>query len=267
MDYANSLDKIGSMGKSIDDALLLLDVMRGKDSKDSTSLDSKSLEKPVLKKPVVGLPKELFDAIQDDEIKEIVLKKISSAGFTAKEISLPLNTKYGVAAYYLIAMAEASTNLAKYCGMRYGLNGKLEGNFNDYFSGVRSTGFGDEAKRRVIIGTFARMSGFRDAYYLRAMKVRTKLINEFKSVFKQVDFFAFPAMPVVAPKFSEIEKLTPMENYSMDLCTVPANLAGMPHATINAGFKEKLPVGLMVMGNHLHDAKVVSFASKLEDSR
>ncbi|HZX34562.1 MAG TPA: amidase family protein [archaeon] len=267
LDYANSLDKIGSIGKTIHDSALLLDAISGKDAKDSTSLDAQGLKISKPEKIKIGVPKELVDSIRNEKIKKIVAKKISGAeakGFSVQEISLPLNTGYGVAVYYLIAMSEASTNLAKYCGMRYGLEKKLEGNFNEYFSSVRSEGFGEEAKRRILIGTFARMSGFRDAYYLKAMKARTKLIKEFKTVFSKVDLLAFPAMPIVAPKFSEIEKLTPLENYSMDLCTVPANLCGMPHATINAGPVDSMPAGLMVMGNHLEDSKVASFASFLE---
>ena len=266
MDYANSLDKIGAMGKSIDDAFTLLQCISGLDVRDSTSLKS-TLKKEKTGALKIGLPEELFDAIKDDAIKKTVLKNIHEAeslGASVQDVSLPLNTEYGIAAYYLIAMAEASTNLAKYCGMRYGLEEKLEGNFNEYFSRVRSRGFGEEAKRRILVGTFARMSGFRDAYYLRAMKARTKLISEFRVAFSKVDLLSFPSMPVVAPKFSEIEKLTPLESYSMDLCTVPANLCGLPHATINAGEVSGLPVGLMVVGAHLDDSRVASFAGALE---
>tara|TARA_Y100000310_G_scaffold345455_1_gene465187 strand:+ start:1173 stop:2570 length:1398 start_codon:yes stop_codon:yes gene_type:complete len=269
MDYANSLDKIGSMGKTIEDASVLLEVMSGNDPKDSTSLKDASIKNQDVKGLKIGLPKELFKSIQDEKLKEIVRKKIDKAesfGAKIEEISLPLNTEYGVAVYYLIAMAEASTNLAKYCGLRYGFEKKIEGNFNEYFSSVRSEAFGEEAKRRIIIGTFARMSGFRDAYYLRAMKARTKLINEYKSIFKKVDLLAMPAMPIVAPKFKEIEKLSPLQHYQMDLCTVSPNLCGLPHATINAGFLKELPVGLMLAGNHLEDGKVISAAKKLEGS-
>lgn len=266
IDYANSLDKIGAIGKTMEDAELLLQVISGRDEKDSTSLDFK-LNALKLGKMKIGLPKEMFDSIENKELKEIVLKKLKSAeklGAEIVDVSLPLSTKYGLAAYYLIAMSEASTNLAKYCGMRYGFEKKLEGTFNEYFSSVRSEAFGEEAKRRVLLGTFARMSGFRDAYYLRAMKARTKLINEFKSVFSKVDLLAWPAMPVVAPKFSEIEKLAPLENYAMDLCTVPPNLAGMPHTTTNAGELNGLPVGLMLVADHLQDAKAISFSKALE---
>lgn len=279
MDYANSLDKVGAIGKSIGDVALLLDVVRGRDERDSTSLDSQKIELQGtgknsadksghgVKNMKIGIPSELMDSIENKKVKGVVLKKIEAAerlGAVVQEVSMPLNTKYGVSVYYLIAMAEASTNLAKYCGMRYGFAKKLEGNFNEYFSAVRSEAFGEEAKRRILLGTFARMSGFRDAYYLRAMKARTKLISEFRQVFSKVDLIAHPAMPITAPRFSEIEKLTPLEHYAADLCTVPANLAGMPHATINAGEVDGLPVGLMVVGYHLDDGKVLSLAASLE---
>ncbi len=267
MDFANSLDKVGAIGKSVADISLLLGSVAGKDSRDSTSLDSQPVELEKIGQIKIGVPKELMDSVEDKKLKDIVLKKIHAAeklGAQVQEVSMPLNTQYGISVYYLIAMAEASTNLAKYCGMRYGFSKKLEGSFNEYFSSVRSEAFGEEAKRRIIIGTFARMSGFRDAYYLRAMKARTMLIKEFRDVFSKVDLLAHPAMPIAAPKFSQIEKLTPLEHYAADLCTVPANVAGVPHATINAGEINGLPIGLMLVGNHLQDSKVLSFAQGLE---
>lgn len=267
MDYASSLDKIGVIGKTVGDISLLLGAVAGKDPRESTSLDSEPIALKESGKIKIGVPKELMDSVEDKKLKNVVLKKIHAAekiGARISEVSMPLNTKYGVSVYYLIAMAEASTNLAKYCGMRYGFSKKLEGNFDEYFSSVRSEAFGEEAKRRIMIGTFARMSGFRDAYYLRAMKARTMLIKEFKGVFSKVDLLCHPAMPIAAPKFSEIEKLTPLEHYAADLCTVPANVAGVPHATINAGEIAGLPVGLMLVGNHLQDSKVLSFAAALE---
>jgi len=266
MDYTCSLDKIGAIGKSIDDASLLLEVMSGKDERDSTSADF-NYYPAKFSKMNLGVPTELIDSIENSRVKKVFWEKVLKAeelGCKISNVSLPLNAKYGVAVYYLIAMSEASTNLAKYCGMRYGFSKKLVGDFNEYFSSVRSDAFGEEAKRRIIIGTFARMSGFRDAYYLKAMKVRTKLINEFKRVFSQVDLVVSPSMPMVAPKFSEIEKLSPLENYAADLCTVPPNLGGFPHATTNAGKCNGLPVGLMAIANHFEDAKAVSFVSALE---
>lgn len=267
MDYANSLDKIGTMGKTILDAALLLNVISGHDKMDSTSLETEESRIEKIGKIKIGVPKDLMGEIENAKVKDIVRSRIRDAeklGAEITEVKLPLNTKYGLAAYYIIAMSEASTNLAKYCGMRYGFERKLDGDFNEYFSAVRSQAFGEEAKRRILLGTFARMSGFRDAYYLRAMKARTKLIKEYKQAFAKVDVIAHPAMPMAAPKFSEIEKLSPLEHYAADLCTVPANLCGMPHATINAGLLKEMPVGLMIAGDHLQESKVLSLAAAME---
>ena len=181
-----------------------------------------------------------------------------------EEVSLPITYKYGIACYYIIAMSESSTNLAKYCGMRYGKHEKLEGNFNEYFSKVRTENFGKEAKRRILLGTFARMSGFRDAYYLRAMKARTLLINEYKKAFKKFDCLVHPSMSIVAPEFHEIEKLTPLQNYAMDLCTVPANLGGFPHISINAGAVKNMPVGMMLTSDHLNEKTMLEVAAGAE---
>ncbi|HLD59112.1 MAG TPA: amidase family protein [archaeon] len=269
IDYANSLDKIGSMGKTVSEAGLLLEAISGFDRKESTSLDEKLAfeKKQSVKGMKIGIVKEFFGEGINQDVSKIVwnaIKKLEKAGAKIKEISLPLNAKFAVSAYYLIAMAESSTNLAKYCGMRYGMHENLSGGFNEYFSKVRSNNFGEEAKRRILLGTFARMSGFRDAYYLRAMKARTKMINEFKIAFKEFDVLANPTMPVIAPKFSEIEKLSPIEQYAMDLCTVPANLAGLPHLSVNAGSSSGMPVGIMLTANHLQEQKIFSAGIALE---
>ena len=270
IDYANSLDKIGCIGKSIHDVALLLSVIAGNDPKDSTSLNvpkqdyTKSLKKDI-KGMKIGVPKEYFESV-DEKITKVIwsaIKKLESLGATYKEISLP-HTKYALPSYYIIAVSEASTNLAKYAGMRYGLHQELKGNFDEYFSTVRSNGFGEEAKRRIILGTFARMAGYRDAYYLKALKVRTKVIEDFKKAFKQFDVLAAPTMPVVAPRFDEIEKLSPIETYMMDILTVAPNLAGIPMISVPAGKVEKMPVGLHLMGDHLQEGKILQVASSFE---
>ena len=142
------------------------------------------------------------------------------------------------------------------------LNPALTGNFNEYFSKIRSDGFGKEAKRRIILGTFARMSGFRNAYYLKAMKVRTLLINEYKKAFKNYDVLVSPTMPIVAPLFTEIEKLTPLQNYMLDILTVGPNLTGLPHLTTTAGYFSDLPAGIMFIANHLEEEKLFSTGKK-----
>jgi aspartyl-tRNA(Asn)/glutamyl-tRNA(Gln) amidotransferase subunit A len=269
IDYANSLDKIGSIGKTVWDAALLLEVIAGHDARDSTSLNAKTEPFSRLEAAhnlKIGVVKDFFSGCGEAVQKECMnaVKRLEARGASVEECSLPLNAKYGIAAYYLASTTEASTNLAKYCGMRYGLQEKLEGNFNEYFSRVRSKGFGEEAKRRILLGTFARMAGFRDAYYLKAMKVRTLLIKEFRAAFSKFDVLVNPTMPTVAPKFDEISKLSPLEEYAMDLCTGPANLAGLPHASVPAGEHKNMPVGLMITANHLQEKKMVEAALAFE---
>ena len=145
--------------------------------------------------------------------------------------------------------------------MRYGRHEKLEGNFNEYFTKVRSKHFNQETKRRIIIGTFARMAGYRDAYYIKAAKVRTKIISEYKAAFKEVDVLISPTMPIISPKFDDIKKLTPLQNYMMDIMTVGPNLAGLPHCSIPIGNVEGMPVGMMAIGDHLEEKKVLQVAS------
>ncbi len=265
IDYANSLDKIGAIGRNIEDAALLLEVISGKDEKDSTNLGEKySVNESSVKK--IGVIKELIDS-SDPEVKKIIQEKINELKkfFIIEEVSLPLNFNYSLAAYYIIATSEASTNLAKLSGLRYGVQGSVEGkHFDEYFSTIRSQEFLEESKRRIILGTFARMSGFRDAYYLKSMRVRTKLIEEFNNLFKKYDLLISPTMPTISPKFSEISKLTPLQNYSMDLCTIPVNLAGLPHISINAGFSNNMPVGLMAIAPHLNENRLYSFAKVMQ---
>jgi len=265
IDYANSLDKIGSIARNVDDASLLLSVISGADERDSTNLAKDYYPKEEMIKRI-GVVKELLNS-SDDNVKSVINKKIDELRkyFVVEEISLPLNFKYALPAYYTIATCEASTNLAKLCGLRYGVQDGVEGKgFNEYFSQMRSEYFSEESKRRIILGTFARMSGYRDAYYLKAMRVRTKLINEFENAFKKFDILINPTMPTLAPRFSDIEKLTPLQNYTMDMCTIPVNLAGLPHININAGFSNSLPVGLMVTAPHLKENRLYSFAKVME---
>ena len=257
IDYANSLDKIGTMAKTVKDSFLGLNVIAGHDPKDSTSL-SQSLDKEKKVKSI-ALVKEALDV--DKDVKDLILSKVPNA----KIISLPNVKKYALSSYYLIALAESSTNLSKYCGIRYGASEALKGNFDEYFTEVRSKYFSQEAKRRIILGTFARMSGFRDAFYLKAMKIRTLIINEYQKAFNKYDVLVSPTMPIIAPKFSEISKLTPLQNYMMDILTVGPNLAGLPHLSLNAGFKDKMPVGIMLTANHLQENKLQYLGEEIEN--
>jgi len=266
IDFANSLDKIGPIGKSVYDVALMLSIIAGHDPRDSTSVKQGKKDYQLgkdIKRLRIGVPKEYFHSIDKKVEKSVwnAIKQLESLGATYKKISLP-NTKYAISAYYIIATAEASTNLAKYCGMRYGLHLDLKGNFNEYFSSVRSKGFGEEAKRRIILGTFARMSGYREAYYLKAMKVRTLIINDFKKAFKSCDVIAAPTMPITPPKLSAIAKLSPIQQYQMDILTVPANLAGIP--MISVPTKQKEPIGLHLLGDHLQEGKILQVADAYE---
>lgn len=275
IDYANSLDKIGCIGKTVWDAALLLSLIAGHDERDSTSLKeerkdyTKNLHE-VKRKIRVGIPKEYFKGI-DRRVEKCVgdaMSKLERNGFEFRDISLP-STKYSVSSYYIIACSEASTNLAKFCGLRYGLHDKIEGNFNEYFSNVRSRGFGQEAKRRIILGTFARMAGYRNKYYIKALKIRTMIINEFRKAFREIDCIMSPTMPILPPKFSEINKLTPIENYQLDILTIPANLAGIPHLSLPCGFANdrgrNLPVGLHILCNHLQEEKMLQIGNCVEN--
>jgi len=271
IDYANSMDKIGVIAKEVYDAALMLSIIAGYDPMDSTSQKvpeedfTKYLEKDV-KGMKIGVPKEYFGEGVDERIEKLVwqkIKQLESFGASYEEISLPM-TEYALPAYYLIAVSEASTNLAKFCGMRYGSTEELKGNFDEFFSRVRSKNFGDEAKRRIILGTYARMAGYRDAYYLKALKVRTKVIEEFKLAFKKFDVLAAPSMPVLPLKFSEIEKLRPIEIYMMDILTIAPNMAGIPMISVPAGFVSGLPAGLHLMADHFQEGKLIAVAGAIE---
>lgn len=273
IDYANSLDKIGPMAKTVREIAMMLSVISGHDKRDSTSLNVKGEDFTKYLKDVkgmkIGVPKEYFAEGVDEKVSESVwnaIKKLESLGASYEKVSLP-HTKYALSSYYIIAMAESSTNLARFCGLRYGMHMPIKGNYEQYFSKVRAAGFGEEAKRRIILGTYARLAGYRDAYYLKALKVRTKIIGDFKKVFKSVDVLAAPSMPVIAPKFSEIENLTPIENYMMDILTVAPNLAGIPMISVPCGTVEKMPVGLHIMGDHLQEGKIIQVANAFEVNR
>lgn len=270
IDYGNSLDKIGPISKNADDLALLLEVISGHDEKDPTSLKEKkedytSYLKKDIKNLKIGIIKEAFGDGVSKEVSDKIykaVKKLESLGCSAKEVSLPVSIKYGIPVYYIIACSEASTNLAKFCGMRYGAAEELRGKFDEYFTDVRSKNFGKEAKRRIMLGTFARMSGFRDAFYIKAAKVRTLIIEEYKKTFKNFDVLISPTVPILPPKFREIDKLTLLENYMIDMLTVGPNLAGLPHINIPVGFEKNLPAGMMAVSDHLKEGKLIQLAKE-----
>ncbi len=269
IDYASSMDKIGLITKTVEDAALGLSVIAGHDPLDSTSIkkDVENYQQYLkeMRTIRVGVPREYFEGV-DPEIEKAVwdvIKRLESEGGKYEEISLKL-TRAALSAYYIIACSEASTNLAKFCGMRYGVEATIDGNFNEYFSAIRTKYFGQEAKRRILLGTFARMAGYRDRYYLKAMQIRALVIKEFKQAFKQFDVLIAPTMPVIAPKFSEIEKLSPTQQYAMDVLTVGPNLAGIPHLSVPCGKINGMPVGLHIMADHLQEGKMLQVGWNVE---
>ncbi len=267
IDYANSMDKIGPLAKSVKQCAKILSIIAGYDENDPTSLQApvENYEEYCgkgVKGLKVGIIKESKDV--DEGVKETfeaTIATLKDKGAIVEEVSLPLTYTYGIEAYYILALSEASTNLSKYCGIRYGASEPLEGNFNEYFAKVRGQHFGKEVKRRILLGTFARMSGYRDAYYMKALKVRTKIIEEYKALFKQYDVLISPTMPNHPPKIEDINTLTPLEQYMMDVLTVGPNIAGMPHISVPMG--EGLPKGCLIIGDHLQEGKIIQVAHEL----
>jgi len=263
IDYANSLDKIGTMALNVEDAALLLQLISGEDVKDSTSasIPVPSYEVPgAIQGLRIGIVKEAFSEGMDASVRRLIMNAIhflEQKGARRLEILLPLASNYGLPAYYTLALSESSTNLAKYCGLRYGASDQLNAPYNEYFARVRSNHFGQEAKRRLLLGTFARMAGHRDAFYTKAAQIRTKILQEYVEVFKKVDVLITPTMPIVAPTFDELKNLTPLQHYAMDVLTVAPNLAGLPHLSIPCGTHNNLPVGFMITGNHFAEQKII----------
>lgn len=260
IDYANSLDKIGTMGKDISEAELLGQVIFGKDEKDETSQAQE--EKPVKKIKKIGIIKEMLNGV-DEKILKVFRQSIDKLDIEYEEVSFPL-IDYSVASYYIIATAEASSNLARYYGMRYGAQEEISGSFSEHFAKIRSKYFSDEEKRRIILGTFVRTAGYKEKYYMKSLNIREKIKQEFALLFKRFDALATPSMPIVAPKFDEIAKLKPIEVYALDSCTIPPNLAGIPHLSIPMGKVGNMPVGLQVICNSWEENTLFEFGKEIE---
>ncbi len=273
IDYASSMDKIGPLAKTVQECAEALEIIAGPDGKDATCMEQPKGFAQALGKDLagmrIGVIKEAFGKGIDTAVSNAVKAAVQTLPCTVNEVSLPLTMKYGIAVYYLIAVSEASTNLAKFCGLRYGQEAAVEGkSFNEYFTEIRSRHLGPEAKRRIILGTFVRMAGFRDAYYLKAMKIRTLIIEEYKKLFQKYDLLISPTMPMVAPTFAEIQKLTPVQNYMIDILTVGPNVAGLPHLSIPCGFDEKgLPIGMLLIADHWQEKKVIQVGDYYERYR
>ena len=270
VDYANSLDKIGVLAKSVYGTAKGLEIIAGHDKNDQTTARKEVPEYSDLeevKDLKVGVPKQYLELEGLEEgVKENFedsLEKLEEMGAEVEEIDMPLlSADYAVPSYYVLAMAEASTNLAKMSGMRYGLEMDPEDfdDFNEYFSEVRSEGFGEEAKRRILLGTYTRMAGYRDQYYIKAAEVRQKIINQFKEAFEEYDVLVSPSMPNIAPKIEEAESMDPAEVYAMDTLTVGPNLAGLPMISVPNGESGGMPTGLHIIGDHFEEEKILNVA-------
>ena len=269
--FASSLDQAGPMTKNVKDASLMLEVISGYDQKDSTSSKKNSenflnnLSKNI-KGTKIGIPKEYVVEGMSKEIQKLWDKGIEickSLGCEIKNVSLP-HTKYALPTYYIIAPAEASSNLARYDGVRYGFRSK--GNdLIEMYENTRGEGFGREVKRRILIGTYVLSSGYYDAYYLKAQKVRSMIKKDFDDVYKKVDAILTPTAPSSA--FAIGEKTSdPISMYLNDVFTVPTNLAGLPGISIPAGYDQNnLPLGLQVIGRHFDEQKILDISYALED--
>ena len=270
VDYANSLDKIGVLAKNVYGAAKGLEVIAGHDENDQTTAGKEVPEYSDLEEKEdlrVGVPKQYLELEGLEEgVRqnfEDSLEKLEEMGAEVEEIDMPLlSADYAVPSYYVLAMAEASTNLAKMSGMRYGLEMDPEDfdDFNEYFSEVRSEGFGEEAKRRILLGTYTRMAGYRDQYYIKAAEVRQKIIDQFKEAFEEYDVLVSPSMPNIAPKIEEAESMDPAEVYAMDTLTVGPNLAGLPMISVPNGKSEGMPTGLHIVGDHFEEEKILDVA-------
>ncbi len=267
--YANSLEQIGPLTHTVEDTALLMEIIAGHDWRDTTSAEKGSYL-PGLKGDVsglkIGIPKEYFGEGVNKEVEKAVWDAVlvlENLGAKWQEVSLP-HTRYALAAYYVIAMSEASSNLARFDGLRYGLRQAGEDkDWHTTFSEIRSKGFGPEVKKRILLGTYALSAGYYGRYYLKALKVRTLIKEDFQRAFKDVDLLASPTMPI--PAFKIGERINdPLSLYMADVFTVPINLAGVPAVSVPCGFAGRLPIGLQLMGPHFGEATVLRAAHAFE---
>ncbi len=274
--YASSLDQIGPFGRSVEDTAILLQAIAGYDPKDSTSLNVpipnylQSLHPNfhTRSKLKIGIIQETFGQGLDNEVKESVEKAIEvlqDLGAEVQVISCP-RFGYGLPAYYIIAPSEASANLARYDGVKYGIRNEESANLLEMYTKTRAKGFGTEVKRRIMLGTYALSAGYYDAYYLKAQKVRTLIKEDFESAFAKVDLLICPTSPTTAFKTGEKTE-DPLNMYLSDLTTIPVNLAGLPALSIPCGFdRQNLPIGMQLIGNVLKEELLLQVAYAYEQA-
>ncbi|MGM0233194.1 Asp-tRNA(Asn)/Glu-tRNA(Gln) amidotransferase subunit GatA [Enterococcus sp. AZ094] len=270
--FASSLDQIGPMTRGVKDNAIALNAISGFDAKDSTSAGTAVPDFTAgltgdIKGMKVALPKEYLGEGIQEGVREAILKAADTfraLGATVEEVSLP-HSKYGVAVYYIIASSEASSNLQRFDGIRYGFRSENVRNLEDVYVNSRSEGFGEEVKRRIMLGTFSLSAGYYDAYFKKAGQVRTLIKQDFDKVFSQYDLIIGPASPTVA--FGIGENINdPITMYLNDILTIPVNLAGLPGMSIPAGFSEGLPVGLQIIGKHFDEATMYKAAYAFEQA-
>ncbi len=265
--FASSLDQIGPIGKCVKDVAMLQSAICGHDKFDATSAYNTypnyfASLKSDIKGLKIGIPKEYFGKGIDEEVKTSVMnavKVLENQGAIIKEISLP-STDYALSAYYIISSAEASSNLARFDGVKYGFRANKFETLTEMYENTRSEGFGDEVKRRIMLGTFVLSSGYYDAYYKKAKMLQKKISNEFSSAFADIDVIATPTVPSTAFKIGE-NTSDPLKMYSTDICTVTINIAGLPAISVPCGFdKSNMPIGLQLIGNKFTEQTLLNTA-------
>ena len=242
---ASSLDQIGPFTKTVGDAELVYNVLKGEDQMDSTTISDTTYTKEKTFAKTIGVPRAFVDSEGVDQVVkkniEDAIEKFKTLGYTVKDIDLP-HIKYSLAAYYIIMPAEVSSNMARFDGVKYGKHRDGENSIDDYFK-TRGEGFGEEVRRRIILGTYVLSSGYDDEYYGQAVAMKNVITDEFRNVFKDIDLILTPTTPTPAFKIGEKTK-DPLSMYLADIFTVPANIAGLPSISIPSGFDGKLPLGV-----------------------
>jgi aspartyl-tRNA(Asn)/glutamyl-tRNA(Gln) amidotransferase subunit A len=266
--YSNSLEQIGPMGKTVSDVSTLMGVIAGYDRHDTTSQNKPYNHTPNadIKGLKIGVPREYFGAGVDAEVASVVknaISRLEELGATTVPCSIP-SMEYALAAYYVTCTCEASSNLARFDGVRYGPAPDTKKSWHDAYTEVRSAAFGTEVRRRIMLGTFALSSGYYGKYYAKAQVARENIKADFNRIFNDVDVIAGPTMPTIA--FKLMEKSDPLSMYLADILTVPANLAGIPAISVPCGKSEGMPVGLQIMGRMFEDERVVDVAYAYEQA-
>lgn len=267
IDYGNSLDKIGILSAKAGDLRKYIGVIAGRDERDPTSCVQPELSDAHRKMKSVAVPREGVEGLSKPVETAFgnALEELRRIGVEVEYVDMP-SLKYAMPAYYVLATSEASTNLARYVGMRYGRqDGDLSMKFDDYFSDIRSRYFGDEAKRRILLGTYTRMAGYSDRYYSKARQVRQVVIDDYKRVLRDHDAVLAPTMPFTAPRFDDISRMSALDSYKADYLTVPANLAGTPHMSVPCGYDENgMPVGMQFVADHWDEDVLFTMAETWE---